>query len=116
MKFLADANIPQSVITLLTREHYDVLDIKVQNSGAKDIEIIELAQKEERIILTLDKDFLALTQFPKYQAPTIVIRLKNQLPQHISEHLSQLLKNQKEKIISSSLTVITEEAATSHPY
>lgn len=116
MKFLADANIPQSVIVLLTRKHYDVLDIKVQNPSAKDVEIIELAQKEKRIILTLDKDFLALTQFPKYQVPTIIIRLKSQLPQHISEYLSQLLKNQKEKIISSSLTVITEESAASHPY
>lgn len=93
MKFLADINIPQSVITALTAQGHDVLDIKKISLESKDTELIQIAQKEERIILTRDKDFIALLQYPKYQIPTIVIRLKIQMPEYIKERLLQFLPN-----------------------
>lgn len=116
MKFLADINIPQSVITSLTKADYDVLDIKKIRLNLKDIELIQIAKQEKRIILTRDKDFLILTQFPKYQVPTIVIRLKIQTPDFIQKRLMQLLENQDENILNKSLTIIREDSAGSHPY
>ena len=116
MKFLADVNIPQSVIYALTQLGYDVLDIKKQNLKLKDTEIIDLAKKEDRIILTRDKDFIVLTQFPRYQVATIAIRLKIQTPQYILDHLIELLKNQKESVIKKALTIVKEDSAKSHPY
>lgn len=38
MKFLADVNIPQSVINFLIKSGCDVLDIKKQNLATKDID------------------------------------------------------------------------------
>ncbi|RJO61165.1 hypothetical protein C4544_03575 [candidate division WS5 bacterium] len=116
MKFLADVNLPQSVIVALNTDGHDILDVKKINLKAKDIELIETAKREHRIILTLDKDFISLTQFPQYQAATIVIRLKDQKPEHILEHLKQLLEYQKEGILNTSLTIIREEKADSCPY
>lgn len=116
MKFLADVNIPQSVITYLSNSNRDVLDMKKQNPSAKDTDLIKTAQEEKRIILTLDKDFLSLTQFPKYQVATIVIRLKDLTSNHIIEHLKQLLENQKGDLLQNSLTIIKEETADSHPF
>ena len=114
MKFLADINIPQTVIIALNSLKHDVLDIKKLSLELKDTEIIKLAQREQRVILTKDKDFLTLTQFPKYQVATIAIRLFSQEPQHILDHLIELLQNQDEKILKSSITVISEETADSH--
>lgn len=116
MKFIADVNIPQSVISELERDNHNVLDIKKVNLKAADTKLVQIARNEKRIILTRDKDFIALTQFPKYQVPTIVIRLINQTPQHVLEHLKDLLKNQEEKILKKSLTIIKEESANSYPY
>lgn len=116
MKFIADVNIPQSIILDLQKNKHNVLDIKKLNLKATDAELVRIARNEERIILTRDKDFIALTQFPKHQAPTIVIRLINQTPRHILEHLKELLKNQEEKILQKSLTIIKEESANSYPY
>ncbi len=116
MKFLADVNIPQSVISELERNSHNVLDIKRVNRLTADTEIIQIAKREKRIILTLDKDFIVFIQYPKYQAPTIVIRLLNQTPRHILEHLTELLENQKEKVLEKSLTIIKEESAESYPY
>lgn len=116
MKFLADVNIPQSVIADLAKNSHDVTDIKSGNRLAPDTEIIQIAKREGRIILTLDKDFIALTQYPKYQVPTIVVRLLDQTPHHILEHLTELFQNQKEKTLQKSLTIIKEESAESYPY
>lgn len=116
MRFLIDINIPQSVINTLIEENHDVLDIKKKQLNLKDTDLIQIAKQEKRIILTKDKDFLTLTQYPKYQVPTIVIRLKHQLPSSIIEHLLQLLKNQREKLLTRSLTIIRNENAKSYPY
>ncbi len=116
MKFLADINIPQSVINALNKEGHDMLDIKKHKLNLKDTELIQIAKKENRIILTRDKDFIVLTQFPKYQVPTIVIRLKIQIPSYIRDHLMQLLNNQDEGILNKSLTIIRDQSADSQPY
>ncbi|MGI8419380.1 MAG: DUF5615 family PIN-like protein, partial [Candidatus Levyibacteriota bacterium] len=105
----------QNVLTYYQEDH-DVLDIKKKQLNLKDTELIQIAKREKRIILTKDKDFLILTQFPKYQVPTIVIRLKNQLPNSIREHLLQLLNNQNENLLNKSLTIIRDENAKSYPY
>lgn len=116
MRFLADVNIPQSVINHLIKIGHDVLDIKKQNLELKDTEIIKIARDQKRIILTRDKDFIALTQFPKYRAATLAIRLRNQNPGQIIDYLTQLLKNQEADILKSSLTIVTEESANSYPF
>ncbi|KKS14137.1 MAG: hypothetical protein UU67_C0007G0018 [Candidatus Daviesbacteria bacterium GW2011_GWB1_41_5] len=116
MKFLADINIPQSVITYLIQNNHAVLDFKKIDLLAKDTEIIKVAQKEGRIVLTLDKDFIGLTQFPKYHVACIVIRLRNQNPKNIVNYLNQLLNNQKAKILEKSLTIIKSDIAESHSF
>lgn len=116
MKFLADINIPQSVILYLSSKNYDVLDFKRINLSAKDTEIIKLAQDQSRIILTLDKDFIGLMQFPKYKVACIVIRLKDQTPKNIMNYLGQLLTNQKTEILKKSLTIVKTDLAESHAF
>ena len=116
MRFLADINIPQSVIKELTKLDNDVFDLKKFSLEDKDVDIIKRAQKEDRVILTLDKDFIVLTQFPKYQVPTIVIRLKKQNPAQVFKYLIQLLKNQRADVIQKSLTIVTEESADSNQF
>lgn len=115
MKFIADINIPQLLINQLTNLGHDVLDIKKTNLKMSDVEIVKIAQKEARVILTRDKDYIILAQFPKYQVPLIVIRLINQTTQHISDKALEFIKN-KESLIGNSLTIIREDTADSYQY
>lgn len=116
MKFLADINVPQSVILYLIQNKHDVLDFKKVNLLAKDTEIINIAQQEGRIVLTLDKDFIGLTQFPKYHVACIIVRLKDQNPKNIVNYLNQLLSNQKTEIIEESLTIVKTDIAESYSF
>lgn len=117
MRFIADVNIPQLLIKQLVDLGHDILDIKKRNLKISDTEIIKIAQKESRIILTRDKDFIILTQFPKYQVPIIAIRLIIQTtPQHITSRVVEFINNNKESTIQGSLTIIRDDIATSYQY
>ena len=57
IKLLADENFPIASIEILENEKYDVLSISRSHSGISDIEIIKIANREQRLILTFDRDF-----------------------------------------------------------
>ncbi len=57
MKLLADENISRYLVNLFRSNGYDVFWIREFKRGISDLEVIELARKMERIILTSDKDF-----------------------------------------------------------
>lgn len=117
MRFIADVNIPQLLIKRLIHLDHDVLDIKKPNLQISDIEIIKIAEKESRVILTRDKDYIVLAQFPKYQVPIIAIRLINQTDaQYIADKVLEFIKNNQESVVLNSLTVIKEDTAVSYQY
>ena len=115
MKFLADVNIPLPLIRYLIDQGHEVQDTRVEYPLAKDIQLIEVAKKNNQIILTRDKDFLELTKYPKHKVPLIVIRLINQQTENILNHFRLLLSNQSEVILIKSVTIVSEEKADSFP-
>ena len=117
MKFVADINIPQLLIKRLVDLDHDVLDIKKQNLKINDIEIVKISQKQSRVILTRDKDFIVLAQFPKYQVPIIAIRLINQTDaRYITDRVLDFIMNTLESITQNSLTIIRDDKAASYQY
>lgn len=57
MRFLADENLPRAVVAALVDAGHDVVWIGATAAGIEDAEIMALADREHRIVLTLDKDF-----------------------------------------------------------
>ena len=57
MIFLANENIPLNSIKVLRENGYEVKSIGELYPGISDREVILLAHKEQRIILTFDKDY-----------------------------------------------------------
>lgn len=116
MKFIADVNVAQVVIKFLRQSGHDVSDLKKEFSTEADIDIIKIALSESRIILTHDKDFLGLVKFPKYQVGMIVIRLLNQKTLNHLKKLKQLLEEDTEEVLISSLTILTEDSIEHYPH
>lgn len=116
MKFIADVNVARVVIKFLHQSGHDVVDIKKKSSTKADIDIIRIALNENRIILTHDKDFLGLVKFPKYQVGMIVIRLSDQKTLNHLKKLKQLLEEDAEEVLMSSLTILTEDSIEHYPY
>ena len=54
---LADENFPRALVEDLRTEGHDVLWVLTDCSGWKDVVLLDLAEADSRIVLTLDKDF-----------------------------------------------------------
>lgn len=99
----------------MRKRNYNVLDAKKDLLLESDTKIIHIAQKENRIILTRDKDFIELVKLPKYQVPAIIFRLTDQRPENIRIYLEKVLEGTTVKILSTSLTIIEDSHTDSIP-
>jgi len=57
LKFLANENIPFSSITYLKSVGFDIKAIGIDNPSISDEQVIDIAIKENRTIVTYDKDY-----------------------------------------------------------
>lgn len=77
MRFLADENVPGPAVAALRERGHDVLSIKESMPGADDSAILDLAQREQRVVVTADTDFgeLAFRSGLPAQCGIVLIRL-----------------------------------------
>ena len=57
MRFLANENFPGAAVTALTAGGHDVVWVRVSAPGTSDADVLAWAAREQRILLTFDKDF-----------------------------------------------------------
>lgn len=57
MKFLVDVGVGKIAEAELRRSDYDVKSVRDLDPRMRDIDILHLAAEEQRIVITMDKDF-----------------------------------------------------------
>jgi predicted nuclease of predicted toxin-antitoxin system len=57
VRLLADENFPKPIVDSLRNAGHDVLWARTDCAGLNDPKLVELAEAEARVLLTLDKDF-----------------------------------------------------------
>lgn len=75
MKLLANENFPLKSMYFLAEKGYDIIHIGLEFPSVSDEEVIEIAIKQNRIILTFDSDYGTLV-FQKGYKPLGVIYLR----------------------------------------
>lgn len=83
MRLLADENFPKQTIVALRAGEHDVLWARTDCPGWKDVALLELAEAEGRILITLDKDFWQIAvqrRVPLNQAGVVLFRTILPLP------------------------------------
>jgi predicted nuclease of predicted toxin-antitoxin system len=74
MKILANENLFEPIIEFLKNLGHDVLSIRDAGlSGISDEEVYQLACKEKRVIMTMDKDFSRTFRFPPENCGGIIV-------------------------------------------
>ena len=114
MKFLTDENIAVSIVRALRDNGFDVKDVKEEKfHGSTDLEILAIANKEERIIITHDKDFAYLaTLATRTHKGIILLRVRKHV--HPSERLLATLQGPLHKKIPGNLVIVSETHVTIH--
>jgi predicted nuclease of predicted toxin-antitoxin system len=57
MRFLANENFPGDAVIQLQKAGHDVVWVRTAAPGSKDEDVLAQAAREQRILLTFDKDF-----------------------------------------------------------
>ena len=111
IKFLTDENISASLVKAIRKNGYDVKDIKEEKLfGTKDNEILKIANKENRIVLTHDKDFANLLNSPlTSHKGVILLRFVNQSPKNVINHFIPLLNSELKDKFKNKLVIISED-------
>ena len=92
MKFIANENIPLASVNVLKLAGFDIVSVGNELSGITDKEVMDIAVKEERTIITLDKDYgeLVFKYGYKPAAGVIIIRWQNFEPEEPGNYLKNL--------------------------
>lgn len=95
MKLLVDENISPRTTEFLKDKGHDVKTVRDSSIGASDKEIVEMAKKEERCIVTQDTDFGEIYYFSNEEELKIaVVKTSRQkvsvVNEILEEHLSRL--------------------------
>ncbi len=108
MKLLIDENISPEITADLKALNYDVKSISECCKGYDDKKVVEIALREERIIVTYDLDFGEL--YRNFGASSIILRLRTKKPPMIVKYLINFLRTAEiQKIdMRSKLAIITE--------
>ncbi|NPV62313.1 MAG: DUF5615 family PIN-like protein [Methanotrichaceae archaeon] len=89
MRLLIDENIPLISVEQLRRKGHDVLAIGEIASGTLDEDIMQLAEKEGRILLTIDKDFGELAYNSAFQLSCGIILFR--IPLRSADYVASVI-------------------------
>jgi predicted nuclease of predicted toxin-antitoxin system len=100
MRFLADESCDFAVVRALRASGYDITAVSEITPRAKDSNVISLAVREERILLTEDKDFGRLVYAHGQKTLGVIfLRYPNSARKQISKDVVKFVKQQRERLI-----------------
>ncbi|MGA3024338.1 MAG: DUF5615 family PIN-like protein [Bryobacteraceae bacterium] len=109
MRLLADENFPKPIVEVLRASGDDVLWARTDCRGWKDSALLEFAESEARIMLTLDKDFWQIAvqrRIPLEQSGVVLFRVHPATP----ENLKPLVRTFREagKVWTGHISIIAD--------
>lgn len=110
MRFLSDMGVSRSTAGTLRQLGHEVIHLREEGlQRLPDDQILELARREERIILTFDLDFGDLLAASGGFLPSVIIfRLHDQTPASVTPKLLALLAEREQELIAGAIVIVEE--------
>lgn len=115
VSWLANENFPVPSVAVLRAAGHDVLFIAEYHAGVDDTEVLALARKEGRWLVTFDRDYGELLYARNYAPPpaVILLRVPSYRPEEPAIWLEQMLLEQES--LRGKFTVFTGKTLRSRP-
>ncbi len=116
MRLLANENVPLGSVQLLRAAGHDVVAIIENTPGATDTEVLAQAAREDRVILTFDRDYGELVYLRRLPIPSGVLYLRFDpiTPQEPGERLLALITT-TEITLQGQFTVLERDRVRHRP-
>ncbi len=117
MRLLANENFPLKSVPVLRVAGFDIKLVGMEFAGITDREVMEIAIREERTIVTFDRHYGELIFRHGYKPPSGVIYLRWRQfgPEDPGRYLAELLTSSKIDF-SHALTVIDQDSIRQRRY
>ncbi len=110
MKFLVDECVGHGVAAWLKDQGYDVTSILEFSPGVPDVIVLQKALLENRVLITMDKDFGDIVfRNNSNHCGIILLRLFNWQPKHKINILEKILTHYADQI-QNNFIVVTEQS------
>lgn len=110
MRFLADMGVSSSTVRALKEDGHDAIHLRDEGlSRLDDIDILEKARTEQRVVLTFDLDFGDLLASGAQSFPSVIIfRLRNETPRAVTNHRKQLIAQRTSDIDKGAIVIVED--------
>jgi predicted nuclease of predicted toxin-antitoxin system len=110
MRFLADAGISPKTVDFLRRNGHEAVHVReLGMQRAPDRLLVEMAQAEDRILLTFDLDFGEILALGVIAHPSVVIfRLSDERADSVNRRLEGVLSEQADALASGALILVED--------
>ena len=107
MRFLLDVcAASRSMHTMLTERGHDVLSALEKDPGATDEELLTLANEEQRVLITEDKDFGELVFLRRRPHPCIIRFGEMQVAEKVAA-MREMIEHHSDAMLEGALIVVT---------
>ena len=98
MRILANENFPLDAVVSLRHDGHDVWWVRTEAPGISDVEVLDLARRDNRLIVTFDKDFgeLAFHAHLPLAGGIILFRLRAASAAQIAKFVSSVLMSRND--------------------
>ena len=99
MRFLVDENLGTGLAAHLRSLGHDAVSVVQVDQGAADEDVLDRARKEDRILITEDKDFGVLVFARGLTHPGVVLlRLRHSLPRQVRKIMESTIATMGERL------------------
>lgn len=110
MRFLVDENVFPIITSHLKEKGHDVKDVLQEGlTRIHDDDLIRLARKEQRTLITFDKHFGDILRYPPEENEGIIlIRIHPPILTHVIQAIDRLLDHTKQPSFQGKLIVLNQ--------
>jgi predicted nuclease of predicted toxin-antitoxin system len=80
VRFLANENFPGAAVAALAAAAHDIVWVRTSAPGMRDADVLDWARREQRVLLTFDKDFGGLAGGSLLPAGCGVVLFRTPMP------------------------------------
>lgn len=99
LKFILDVGVGNKVFDFLSEQGYDTLSVSTLDHSMSDVDILSIAEQDERMVITMDKDFGELVyRSGKNHRGVLLLRLEGATGQEKVVIVRQILESFADQI------------------
>lgn len=110
MRFLADAGVSPRTVEFLGGLGHDAVHVRTLGlQRSPDIELVDRARADSRVVLTFDLDFGEILALGVLDKPSVILfRLADERAESVNRHLATVLSERRAELESGALILVED--------